>query len=105
MGIFILYTFIVIIFGLICRKNIKYNKIENRENINYINKSTHKLYFVICGLILFLIAALLVFSLIALYSAKLGKIINKSDKSQKILNKLVSLVFVALAIKLISTKQ
>ena len=55
--------------------------------------------------ILFLIAALLVFSLIALYSAKLGKIINKSDKSQKILNKLVSLVFVALAIKLISTKQ
>ena len=55
--------------------------------------------------ILFLIAALLVFSLIALYSAKLGKIINKSDKSQKILNKLVSLVFVALAIKLISTNQ
>ena len=55
--------------------------------------------------VLFLIAALLVFSLIALYSAKLGKIINKSDKSQKILNKLVSLVFVALAIKLISTKQ
>ena len=55
--------------------------------------------------ILFLIAALLVFSLIALYSAKLGKTINKSDKSQKILNKLVSLVFVALAIKLISTKQ
>ena len=55
--------------------------------------------------ILFLIAALLGFSLIALYSAKLGKIINKSDKSQKILNKLVSLVFVALAIKLISTKQ
>ncbi len=55
--------------------------------------------------ILFLIAALLVFSIIALYSAKLGKIINKSDKSQKILNKLVSLVFVALAIKLISTKQ
>lgn len=55
--------------------------------------------------ILFLIAALLVFSLIALYCAKLGKIINKSDKSQKILNKLVSLVFVALAIKLISTKQ
>ena len=55
--------------------------------------------------ILFLIAALLVFSLIALYSAKLEKIINKSDKSQKILNKLVSLVFVALAIKLISTKQ
>ena len=55
--------------------------------------------------ILFLIAALLVFSLIALYCAKLGKIINKSDKSQKILNKLVSLVFVALAIKLISTNQ
>ena len=55
--------------------------------------------------ILFLIAALLVFSLIAIYSAKLGKVINKSDKSQKILNKLVSLVFVALAIKLISTKQ
>ena len=55
--------------------------------------------------ILFLIAALLVFSIIALYSAKLGKTINKSDKSQKILNKLVSLVFVALAIKLISTKQ
>ena len=55
--------------------------------------------------ILFLIAALLVFSLIAIFSAKLGKVINKSDKSQKILNKLVSLVFVALAIKLISTKQ
>ena len=55
--------------------------------------------------ILFLIAALLVFSLIGIFSAKLGKVINKSDKSQKILNKLVSLVFVALAIKLISTKQ
>lgn len=54
---------------------------------------------------LFLLAAILVFSSIALLSGNLSKIINKSEKSQKILNKLVSFVFVALAIKLISTKQ
>ena len=54
---------------------------------------------------LFLLAAILVFSSIALLSGNLSKIINKSEKSQKILNKIVSFVFVALAIKLISTKQ
>jgi len=54
---------------------------------------------------LFIIATILVFSLIALLSSKLSNAFNKSEKSQNILNKLASFVFVALAIKLAMTKQ
>lgn len=54
---------------------------------------------------LFFIATILIFGLIPLFSGNLSKIINKSEKSQQVLNKLVSFVFITLAIKLISTKQ
>ena len=54
---------------------------------------------------LFIIATILIFGSIALLSGSLSKVFNKSEKSQKILNKLASFVFLGLAIKLITTKQ
>lgn len=54
---------------------------------------------------LFIVATILVFSSIALLSGILSEVFNKSEKSQKILNKLASFVFIALAIKLATTKQ
>lgn len=54
---------------------------------------------------LFIVATILVFGTIALLSATLSQMFNKSDKSQKILNKLASFVFLSLAVKLITTKQ
>ena len=54
---------------------------------------------------LFIIATILIFGSIALLSSSLSKVFNKSEKSQKILNKLASFVFLGLAIKLITTKQ
>ena len=54
---------------------------------------------------LFIIATILIFGSIALLSSSLSKVFNKSEKSQKFLNKLASFVFLGLAIKLITTKQ
>ncbi len=54
---------------------------------------------------LFIVATILVFGMIALLSATLSQMFNKSDKSQKILNKLAAFVFLSLAVKLITTKQ
>ena len=54
---------------------------------------------------LFIIATILIFGSIALLSGSLSKVFNKSEKSQKFLNKLASFVFLGLAIKLITTKQ
>lgn len=54
---------------------------------------------------LFIIATILVFGLIALLSGSLAQMFNKSEQSQKILNKLAAFVFIGLAIKLVSTKQ
>lgn len=54
---------------------------------------------------LFILATILVFGLIALLSGSLANVFNKSTNSQKILNKLASLVFVSLALKLAMTKQ
>ena len=54
---------------------------------------------------LFIFATILIFGLIALLSGSLSKIFNKSEKSQKILNKLASFVFLGLAVKLITSKQ
>ena len=53
----------------------------------------------------FIFATILIFGSIALLSGSLAKVFNKSEKSQKILNKLASFVFLGLAIKLITTKQ
>lgn len=54
---------------------------------------------------LFILATILVFGLIALLSGSLANVFNKSTNSQKILNKLASLFFVSLALKLAMTKQ
>jgi threonine/homoserine/homoserine lactone efflux protein len=54
---------------------------------------------------LFIIATILIFGSIALLSGSLAKVFNKSEKSQKILNKLAAFVFLGLAVKLITTKQ
>jgi threonine/homoserine/homoserine lactone efflux protein len=54
---------------------------------------------------LFILATILVFCSIALLSGSLANVFNKSTNSQKILNKLASLVFVSLALKLVMTKQ
>ena len=54
---------------------------------------------------LFIIATILIFGSIALLSGSLSKVFNKSEKSQKFLNKLAFFVFLGLAIKLITTKQ
>lgn len=55
--------------------------------------------------ILFIFATIIVFGSIALLSGTLAQLFNKSENSQKILNKLASLVFVGLAVKLLTTKQ
>lgn len=54
---------------------------------------------------LFIVATILVFGCIALLSATLSQLFNKSQKSQMILNKLASFVFLSLAIKLVTTRQ
>lgn len=54
---------------------------------------------------LFILATILIFGAIALLSGFLSKAFNKSEKSQKVLNKLAAFVFLGLAVKLISTKQ
>ena len=54
---------------------------------------------------LFILATIIIFGMIALLSGSISQVFNKSEKSQMILNKLASFVFVALAVKLITTKQ
>lgn len=68
------------------------------------NIGTVSLQMLLLG-VLFIVATILVFSSIALLSGILSEVFNKSEKSQKILNKLASFVFIALAIKLATTKQ
>lgn len=59
---------------------------------------------VVLGLI-FIIATIIVFSSIAFLSGFISKILNESKHTQNILNKIVSFIFVGLAIKLAMTKQ
>ena len=49
---------------------------------------------------LFILSALVVFSLIAVLSGSLNRWLTQSDSSQKIINRLAGLVFVGLAVKL-----
>lgn len=58
---------------------------------------------VILGLV-FLLPALLVFSLIATLAATLGHWLARSDSAQKYLNRVAGLVFVALALKLATSQ-
>ena len=54
---------------------------------------------------LFILATILVFGSIALLAGSLGQWLNRSDKTQTVLNKLAGTVFVGLAIKLASTER
>ena len=55
--------------------------------------------------LLFIVATIIVFSSIAFLSGMISKSLNESKYAQKILNKLVSFIFIGLAIKLAMTKQ
>lgn len=54
---------------------------------------------------LFILATILVFGSIALLAGTLGQWLNRSDRAQKILNKVAGTVFLGLALKLATTKQ
>ena len=54
---------------------------------------------------LFILATVLIFGSIALMAGTLGQWLNRSIKTQKILNKIAGYVFVGLALKLATTKQ
>ncbi|RXJ84650.1 LysE family translocator [Arcobacter cloacae] len=69
------------------------------EKIGNIN-----LQILILGL-LFIISTILVFGLIAIFSSTLSNFFTNSILAQKILNRLTSFIFLALAIKLVITKQ
>ncbi|MBW2638253.1 MAG: LysE family transporter, partial [Deltaproteobacteria bacterium] len=53
---------------------------------------------------LFIIATILVFGNIALIAGTLGQLPNRSDRAQKILNKVAGTVFLGLALKLATTE-
>ena len=54
--------------------------------------------------IVFIVATVIVFSLIALFSGTVGKLLLRSARTQRALNRFASLVFVGLAAKLASAK-
>jgi len=54
---------------------------------------------------LFIVAALLVFSLIGLVAGRLGNWFNRSPRAEKILNRIAATVFCALAVKLALTER
>jgi threonine/homoserine/homoserine lactone efflux protein len=54
--------------------------------------------------IVFMVASVIVFSLIAFFSSTGGKILLRSTRAQRALNRFASLVFVGLAAKLASTR-
>lgn len=58
---------------------------------------------IIFGLV-FLLSALLIFSLIALLAALIGGWLTRSDRARKYLNRIAGLVFVGLALKLVTSQ-
>ena len=54
---------------------------------------------------IFILATILVFGGIALLAGTLGNLLNRSDRTQKILNKVAGTVFLGLALKLATTEQ
>lgn len=62
------------------------------------------LQIVVLGFI-FIIATILVFGSVALLAGALGEWLNRSNKAQIILNRVAGTVFVALALKLLTTQQ
>jgi threonine/homoserine/homoserine lactone efflux protein len=54
---------------------------------------------------LFILATILVFGSIALLGGTLGQLLNRSDRTQNILNKITGTVFLGLALKLATTER
>jgi threonine/homoserine/homoserine lactone efflux protein len=54
---------------------------------------------------LFIISTILVFGSIALLSGTLGQWLNRSTRTQNVLNKIAATVFLGLALKLVTTRQ
>jgi len=54
---------------------------------------------------IFFISTILIFGSVALLAGTLGEWLNKSSKTQLILNRVAGTVFVALALKLITTQR
>lgn len=54
---------------------------------------------------LFIIATVLVFGSIALLAGTIGQLLSRSDRTQKILNKVAGTVFLGLALKLATTER
>jgi threonine/homoserine/homoserine lactone efflux protein len=62
------------------------------------------LQLIILGVI-FILVTIIVFNLISQLAGIIGKWISKSEKGEKLLNRIAGLVFVSLAVKLILTEQ
>jgi threonine/homoserine/homoserine lactone efflux protein len=54
---------------------------------------------------LFMLATILVFGIIALLGGTLGRLFNKSERAQKILNKTAGIIFLGIALKLATTER
>jgi threonine/homoserine/homoserine lactone efflux protein len=54
---------------------------------------------------LFILSTILVFGGIALLAGTIGQWVNRSDRAQKIMNRVTGLVFVGLALKLATTER
>jgi len=54
---------------------------------------------------LFIVATILVFGTIALLGGTLGQVLNRSDRAQKILNRVAGTVFLGIALKLATTER
>jgi threonine/homoserine/homoserine lactone efflux protein len=54
---------------------------------------------------LFMLATILVFGIIALLGGTLGRLFNKSERAQRILNKAAGLIFLGIALKLATTER
>lgn len=54
---------------------------------------------------IFMVATLLTFSVIAWFAASFGQVFKRSHKAQRVLNRVASVVFVGLALKLAATQR
>ena len=54
---------------------------------------------------LFILSTILVFGCIALLGGTLGQLLNRSERIQKILNKVAGTIFIGLALKLVTTER
>ena len=69
-----------------------------------VNNGSITVQIILLGLI-FIVCALFVFSIISHISGAIGRILHKSDKISRVLNKIAGTVFLALALKLVFTER